>query len=466
MFRNSDWVTPSREYAEGEGAEIPGGYRIIERVVNIKDVWWDANDINEFGYDDGKNYVYKNTKNNRKLNDVITRDSEGNIIPPSKRFNYREISTLFSAEEADSDPIGYLLSVIDMAPDAAVRDRLLNEIEALEKQFPPDTHNYPSLTDTPSNLTHAQWYAVRTDSFKEHHGDWEGFSYQEMKSNNWPDNFPDVITFFETEDKGGWKWLTEQEGYEAAKEGKNREAADKIVWRIFKEHPETLKKIEKLAIEHPDANLVAVFSEDSGNRIPIAFAARVSKITGLTLEEDIVQRKIIGINKRGSDNFYRLANRNIYDGKVERGREYILFDDAFAAGGATSELRRLIEQRGGKVIQIVTLASGKQGTKIALTQETIKGLLAKYNKKELNSFAKELDLGGGNFRALTEPEGKFILEQIQRGETLDSIRDRILESREKTARRGIPSMVRGTPAESRYNRPLNYIDPSEVTVSL
>jgi hypothetical protein len=91
-------------------------------------------------------------------------------------------------------------------------------------------------------------------------------------------------------------------------------------------------------------------------------------------------------------------------------------------------------------------------------------LLAKYNKKELNSFAKDLDLGGGNFRALTEPEGKFILEQIQRGETLDSIRDRILESREEKARRVLPETLQGKPDSNRYNRPLNYIDPSEVTV--
>ncbi|MCL2872588.1 MAG: hypothetical protein FWF41_06390 [Betaproteobacteria bacterium] len=88
-FRNGDWIAPTREYAEREGKMIPGGYRIIAERVNKNHVWWDANSIGEFGFDDGKNYVYKNTKNNRKLNDVVVKDANGNVVPPSKRFNYK-----------------------------------------------------------------------------------------------------------------------------------------------------------------------------------------------------------------------------------------------------------------------------------------------------------------------------------------------------------------------------------------
>ena len=89
-FRNGDWVTPSKEYAKQEGANIPGGYRIIEESVPVENAYWDGNDINEWGFDDGKGYSYKNTKNNKKLNETVTRDDEGNIIPPSKRFNDRK----------------------------------------------------------------------------------------------------------------------------------------------------------------------------------------------------------------------------------------------------------------------------------------------------------------------------------------------------------------------------------------
>jgi len=99
-FRNGDWVTPSRSYAV-ENADIHGwedGYRIIEQEVSIEDIWWDGNDINEWGYDDGKSYVYKNTKNNIKSFDTVTYDSEGYIIPPSKRFNYKNESVFFDMD--------------------------------------------------------------------------------------------------------------------------------------------------------------------------------------------------------------------------------------------------------------------------------------------------------------------------------------------------------------------------------
>lgn len=89
QFRNGDWITPSRAYAE-ENARIHGWAEkshIIEQKVSIEDVWWDGNDIAEWGFDDGKASVYKNTKNNRKLSDVITYDDSGNVIPLSQRFD-------------------------------------------------------------------------------------------------------------------------------------------------------------------------------------------------------------------------------------------------------------------------------------------------------------------------------------------------------------------------------------------
>ena len=117
-LRNSDWVTPSRDYAVQHGqSSLDGKYRIISAKVALNRLWWDGNSIAELGYDDGKNYVYKNTKNGRKLNDTVVhgytgtkfkedehgrliRDENGHliveeesrdfIVPPSKRFNYRK----------------------------------------------------------------------------------------------------------------------------------------------------------------------------------------------------------------------------------------------------------------------------------------------------------------------------------------------------------------------------------------
>ena len=94
--RNGDWVTLSESYAKQHGNHaLEGNYRIIKEEVPAENLYWDGNDINEWGYDDRNDYRYKDTKNNRKLNDLVVRDDNGNIIPPSKRFNSRKKDTRF-----------------------------------------------------------------------------------------------------------------------------------------------------------------------------------------------------------------------------------------------------------------------------------------------------------------------------------------------------------------------------------
>lgn len=116
-FRNGDWVTLSKSYAK-DNAEIHAGmtyngrdgmagwkdkgYNIIEMDVPIEDLWWDGNDINEFGYDNGKSYVYKNTKNGRKLFDP-TYDDDGNLIPLSERFSQRKQDERYSRKRLDEN---------------------------------------------------------------------------------------------------------------------------------------------------------------------------------------------------------------------------------------------------------------------------------------------------------------------------------------------------------------------------
>lgn len=86
--RNGDWVTLSEAYARQHGNHaLEGDYRMMEERVPAENLYWDGNDINEWGYDDKSDYLYKDTRNNRKLNDLVTRDDKGNIIPLSQRFN-------------------------------------------------------------------------------------------------------------------------------------------------------------------------------------------------------------------------------------------------------------------------------------------------------------------------------------------------------------------------------------------
>ena len=99
--RNGDWVTPSRKYAEYhiELQDWVGG-RIIEQEVDIDNIWWNGDDINEWGYDDGSNYGYRNTPNNRKLLAPVTYDDNGNVIPLSERFNPAKEDVRYSISES------------------------------------------------------------------------------------------------------------------------------------------------------------------------------------------------------------------------------------------------------------------------------------------------------------------------------------------------------------------------------
>lgn len=56
---NRDWISFSKQYVidHGESRFGEGEYKIIEQEVPIDSVWWDGNDINEWGYDDGSDGI-------------------------------------------------------------------------------------------------------------------------------------------------------------------------------------------------------------------------------------------------------------------------------------------------------------------------------------------------------------------------------------------------------------------------
>lgn len=127
-LRNGDWVTPSKKYAEMHGTNrLEGKYRIIEDEVPATQLWWDGNDANEFGFDDGKAYKYKNAKNNRKLNDLVTYDDKGDVIPPSKRFNSRkrDVRFMFAGEKGAAE--------VDKAEEKTYRMDNLKVAEKMER---------------------------------------------------------------------------------------------------------------------------------------------------------------------------------------------------------------------------------------------------------------------------------------------------------------------------------------------
>ncbi len=127
--RNGDWVTLSEAYAKQHGRHaLNGDYRIMKENVPAANLYWDGNDINEWGYDDKRDYKYKDTRNNRKLNDLIVRDDKGAIIPLSKRFNTRkkDVRFQFVGEKG--------AAALDKAEEATTRLDNLGVAREMERQ--------------------------------------------------------------------------------------------------------------------------------------------------------------------------------------------------------------------------------------------------------------------------------------------------------------------------------------------
>lgn len=160
-LRNGDWVTPSKKYAEMHGTNrLEGKYRIIEDEVPATQLWWDGNDANEFGFDDGKEYKYKNAKNNRKLNDLVTYDDKGDVILPSKRFNSRKSDVRFHRSDGANLP-----SEEDNKPKKKTERGRIDEATGAFKLAP---------NGEQSNLSKKQYIEARTKNFKDWFGgDWE-----------------------------------------------------------------------------------------------------------------------------------------------------------------------------------------------------------------------------------------------------------------------------------------------------
>lgn len=128
-FRNGDWISPSKQYAIDNAAVHGWGddYRIIEQEVPTSEIWWDGNDIAEWGYGREEDYVndrdfaYKNTANNKKLLDAVVYDDRGEIIPLSKRFNENVGDIRYQTEKR-----GRRLT----ADEKALRDTLVDKLRS------------------------------------------------------------------------------------------------------------------------------------------------------------------------------------------------------------------------------------------------------------------------------------------------------------------------------------------------
>ena len=210
-LRNGDWVTPSRAYAKMHGEHrLDGDYRIIEDEVPVNELWWDGNDSREWGFDDGKGYKYKNVENSRKLNDLVTRDDNGEIIPPSKRFDENVEDVRYrTSEELDQINQKFNQRLDELVSNPNQKDKVLHLGRSSE--FLKDG----GISDAEIVLEYDKLARKSSEDYSNHH------PYSAEDIHDLPIAIHNPIALFEnTNGKGGFVILTELK-----KDGRNFIAA-------------------------------------------------------------------------------------------------------------------------------------------------------------------------------------------------------------------------------------------------
>lgn len=171
-----------------------------------------------------------------------------------------------------------------------------------------------------------------------------------------------------------------------------------------------VNKFKKIAQEYPNAVILPIIAKEASghNMLPYAYAAKISQITGLKISDSIKQ--INETHHTGAGKAERLMDRAIFDGKVVPGLKYIIVDDVFTTGSNINELRKYIERRGGKVVNVAILGTGNQGRAFTLLEETKEKLYNKFTKEGINEYLRRNKIAN-SAEELTELQAGIILKQ-------------------------------------------------------
>lgn len=114
IINDGDWVTFSKEYAKNHGEKVlDGNYKIIEKSVSPDEVWWDGNDINEWGYSTDKEYqsfgstLYQQEQTQEELfrNDQALKEGAKVLDKaPTNEQVEKELATIRSGRVVESEP--------------------------------------------------------------------------------------------------------------------------------------------------------------------------------------------------------------------------------------------------------------------------------------------------------------------------------------------------------------------------
>ena len=152
------------------------------------------------------------------------------------------------------------------------------------------------------------------------------------------------------------------------------------------------------------------------NAIPAALAKLLSERLSVPFETTVLQTNVV--SHTGADGYGRLARQAAFEGKVQKGREYIMVDDFVGQGGTLANLRGWIEKQGGKVVGAVVLTGKPYSAKLTPSQEQLNELRQNHGS-DFEKWWKENF--GHAFDCLTHSEARY----LARSPDADTIRDRL-----------------------------------------
>lgn len=203
--------------------------------------------------------------------------------------------------------------------------------------------------------------------------------------------------------------------YEAAKTG-DAAAAKRLAATLTSE--QALQSLRDLIGERTPILVPVHALEDQGiNRIPAAFAELLGEKMHLEVEIGIVQGNVV--NHTGASGWERMVRPPVFDGNVERGKEYLLVDDFVGQGGTLANLRGYLLAGGSAVLGGTTLTGRADSATLALELRTLTALKEKHGNEIENWWLQSFGYG---FECLTESEARYLL----RAENADTIRTRLV----------------------------------------
>jgi hypothetical protein len=225
------------------------------------------------------------------------------------------------------------------------------------------------------------------------------------------DAFPDVLLHAD-------ELAVKRHPQYAAAKGGDSDAAEILVDSLAKRG--RVNELNSLLVGRQVVLLPVHALESEGvNEIPAALAERLSEWLGLPITESIVQSNTVG--HTGASGFQRLANQALFEGQVERDRNYLLVDDFIGQGGTLANLIGFVEAAGGHVLGATVLTGKPYSAKLSPDRRQIEALRSKHGRDLENWWRERFGFG---FDCLTRSEARY----LENSPDAPAIRDRLVEA--------------------------------------